>query len=98
MSGDDSRPFEEVWNRVIEEPGERRGLYLIDKTSFVLERKILFSYLSYVFISFFLSYLFLLVHTFQYFRKCFNTSSYFSLVWENVGQGMNSHLLFRRIS
>ena len=98
MSGDDSRPFEEVWNRVIEEPGERRGLYLIDKTSFVLERKILLFYLSYVFISFCLSYLFLLVHTFQYFCKCFNTSSYFSLVWENVGQGMNCHLLFRRIS
>ena len=98
MSGDDSRPFEEVWNRVIEEPGERRGLYLIDKTSFVVERKVLFSYPSYVFIFFFLSYLFLLVHTFHYLCKCFNTSSYFSLVWENVGQGMNCHLLFRRIS
>jgi hypothetical protein len=67
VSGDDSRPFEEVWNRVIEEPGERRGLYLIDKTSFVLERKILFSYLSYVFIFFFCricSYLFILFTTF----------------------------------
>jgi len=53
VSGDDSRPFEEVWNRVIEEPGERRGLYLIDKTSFVVERNVLCSYPSYVFISFF---------------------------------------------
>ena len=64
MSGDDSRPFEEVWNRVIEEPGERRGLYLIDKTSFVVERNVLCSYPSYVFISFFFcricSYLFIL--------------------------------------
>ena len=77
MSGDDSRPFEEVWNRVIEEPGERRGLYLIDKTSFVLERKILLFYLSYVFISFFCricSYLFILFHTFASVLIPFHTS------------------------